>query len=116
MSEVDWGAVGPRFEQPLRTGFPRGRKIRLRHPGYPDDINTLLYFPAYDYRSGGLHLCVALAACAIIAGNKFDGYLSASENRADQAVPHDLNRVLTGNDYYFHPHPICMSLPPMFDP
>ncbi|KAL8895723.1 MAG: hypothetical protein Q9207_008043 [Kuettlingeria erythrocarpa] len=106
MTQVDWTAVGPRFEQPLRPGFPKGRKICLRHPGYANIVNTLLYFPAYDHASGGVHLGVALAACAIIAGNKFDGYLSASEDRADQAVPHDANHVLTGNDYYFHPHSI----------
>ncbi|KAL8846569.1 MAG: hypothetical protein Q9221_008352 [Calogaya cf. arnoldii] len=109
MSEFDWTAVGPRFEQPLRPGFPKGRKICLRHPGYPDILNTLLYFPAYDHGSGGLHLGVALAACAIVAGNKFDGYLTASEDRADQAVPHDVNRVLAGNNYYFHPHSISTT-------
>lgn len=111
MSEVDWTAVGPRFEQPLRPGFPKGRKICLRHPGYTNNDNTLLYFPAYDHGSGGLHLGVALAACGIIAGNQFDGYLSASEESADQAVTQDVNQVLTGTDYYFHPHPICMSSP-----
>lgn len=106
MSAIDWSAVGPHFQQPVRPGFPKGYEICLRHPGYSDAGNILFYFPAYDHATGGLHLGVALAACGIIVGNKFDGYLSVSaENRADQQVPHHVNQILTANDYYYHPHP-----------
>ncbi|KAL8647167.1 MAG: hypothetical protein Q9210_005718 [Variospora velana] len=46
---------------------------------------------------------MALTACAIVAGNKFDGYLSSTAT--GPPVAHAFNAVLPGPCYYFHPHP-----------
>ncbi|KAI4118127.1 MAG: hypothetical protein LQ341_007636 [Variospora aurantia] len=100
----DWNTLDACYQQPRRPNFPIRCTTELRHPGLPDKgSNTLFRFPAYDRTGGGLHHSVALTACAIVAGNKFDGYLSSTAT--GPPVAHALNAVLPGPCYYFHPHP-----------
>ncbi|KAL9595271.1 MAG: hypothetical protein Q9219_006547 [cf. Caloplaca sp. 3 TL-2023] len=100
----EWSELLPCFQQALQPNFPHGRTVQLRHPGYADgNCNLLFRFPAYDKSGGGLHHNVARTACGIVAGNKWDGYLSSTAN--GPPVEQELDQVLTGQCYYFHPHP-----------
>ena len=76
-------------------------KIIFRHPGYSDDSyqNVLLTIPAFDHPEGGLHHSTALLACAIVAGNAWNGYLT--ETREGPKVDADVVEVLRGRTYYF---------------
>lgn len=51
--------------------------ILFKHPGYSDeDKNTLLRLYAIDHESNGLHFTTAFVACAIVAGNAWNGYFT----------------------------------------
>lgn len=71
------------------------RRIKFRHPGYANQV--LIALPAFD--NGGLHYGTALLACAIIAGNRWDGYFKTEVDgdRLDTAF----DTVLTEKSYYF---------------
>ncbi|KAL9028102.1 MAG: hypothetical protein Q9196_003475, partial [Gyalolechia fulgens] len=103
--EQDWSTLDACYQQPRRSNFPINCTLELRHPGLPDNggSNILFRFPAYDRNGGGLHHSIALTACAIVAGNKFAGYLSSTAT--GPPVAEALNAVLPGPCYYFHPHP-----------
>lgn len=104
-AERDWSALDACYQQPKRPNFPINCTIELRHPGLPDNgaSNILFRFPAYDRNGGGLQHSIALTACAIVAGNKFTGYLSSTIT--GPPVAEALNAVLPNPCYYFHPHP-----------
>lgn len=55
-------------------------KVTFHHPGYPPQHDLLFSLYAWDSASdqGGLHYGLAHNACAIIADNRLDGYLSAT--------------------------------------
>lgn len=92
--------------------------IKLRHPGYPDNKNVLLVFPALDpiitdgddngdntngtKVSFGLHHETARLACAVAANNRWDGFLST--DKATDATPLQLrpDEILAAGSYYFH--------------
>ncbi|EGX87738.1 hypothetical protein CCM_09360 [Cordyceps militaris CM01] len=87
--------------------------IIFRHPGYDDDNNVLLKLFAPDARpsssassSIGLHAGYALTVCGIVAGNRWDGWLS--ERRDDPtgiSLVADRDTMLDKHSYYFHlPH------------
>ena len=76
-------------------------RIRFRHPGYPDNQNILFTLPAQDDPKGGMHHATALTACAIIAGNAFDGYFTQTSDGDPIQTPH--GGVLKAPSYYFHP-------------
>lgn len=74
----------------------RSRGIRFRHPGYKDQ-NILFTLLGHDSPEGGLHHETARLACAIVAGNRWDGYLSISPTGPRIAA----TELLLGSDYYF---------------
>ena len=78
------------------------RRIRFRHPGYPDTDyeNVLLDLYAFDYPTGGLHYGTAFLACAIVALNAFNGYLS--ETRAGDKLVSKWDELLLKDNYYFY--------------
>ena len=88
------------------------RHIRFRHPGYPDvgHQNILLGLYAFDHPDGGLHYGTAFLACAIVAANAFDGYLS--ETRAGPKLEPEWDQILFKDDYYFHVPPTQESASP----
>lgn len=58
-----------------------GRQIRIIHPGYyssggDPDFDVLISFEAFDDGGSGIDYDTAHIACAIIAGNTWDGYFS----------------------------------------
>lgn len=91
-------------EVPSRVGGPR-RQILFRHPGYHDSNNVLLKLFAPDLRPSsrgqGLYAGYALQACGIIAGNRWDGWLSEAKDH-DPSIRIDSGSVLDKNSYYFH--------------
>ncbi|KAH8589098.1 hypothetical protein B0O99DRAFT_692824 [Bisporella sp. PMI_857] len=97
----------------------QSRYIIFRHPGYDDARNVLLKLFAPDAllssssspSSGfGLHAGYALTACGIVAGNRWDGWLS--EHRHHNRDGDELTRITFGDvdrdkmldkhSYYFH--------------
>jgi len=77
---------------------PRHRVI-LRHPGYDDANNILILFQAPDHADGGLHHETARIACAIIADNRWDGYITTLRDGPMVDVPE--NGLLPCGNYYF---------------
>src|SRR5258706_15227609 len=93
------------------------RYIIFRHPGYDDARNILLKLFAPDASSSssassgfGLHACYALAACGVVAGNRWDGWLSEHRHRqgdGDESTrinfsATDRDKMLDKHSYYFH--------------
>ncbi|KAI9771266.1 MAG: hypothetical protein M1840_002236 [Geoglossum simile] len=83
--------------QNLPTDLNHG--VRLRHPGYSDTGNILMVLPALDHAQGGIHHETARTACAIIAGNRWEGFLT--ETRTGGAVQAGPDGILRGKNYYF---------------
>ncbi|KAL1615858.1 hypothetical protein SLS56_011643 [Neofusicoccum ribis] len=78
----------------------RPRTVLLRHPGYPSAHNVLLALPGADGPAGGLHHETARIACAVVAANRWDGFLAADAAGAPlDAGPDD---ILAAREYYFH--------------
>jgi hypothetical protein len=88
--------------------------IFFRHPGYDDNNNVLFKLHASDTKTDcshdgessqrpGLYARFALDACAIIAGNCSDGWLSPSRD-PEQARNTRVaaNSTLHARSYYFH--------------
>jgi hypothetical protein len=79
------------------------RRIIIRHPGYPDEHNTLFNLLAPDTNSTTLKhgLChsLILIACGIVAGNSYDGYLSLQPYGPE--IQEGENDVLKEEEYYF---------------
>jgi hypothetical protein len=103
------GPLTPKPIPELRSSF-----ICFRHPGYPDGLNNvLLRLNGFD-NLGNLHHGTAWLACAIIAGNKWEGYLSTTQS-SGQPLGIGHNKVLTRSNYWFHvpdcpsPYPIVPS-------
>ena len=93
--------------------------IRFRHPGYVDNFGQSVLFEIYAFDdnngSPGLHYRTALTACAIVAGNAWDGYFTTRQG--GQEIQHPAGQMLSSpQDYYFHvpanhrePYPIFPS-------
>jgi len=81
--------------------------IKIRHPGYDSPFNELLALFAPDTLSDGtkpgLYAQLCLDACAIVANNRFDGFLSEQRDYA-VAQRHKVNpdSILRESNYYFH--------------
>lgn len=88
------------FTSPLTT--------RFRHPGYQGLGDDLLFsLPCFDTATG-VHYGTAYTACAIIANNAFDGYLTAS--RDGPRLLFDYDDLLTAREHWFHvPRPPSME-------
>ncbi|KAK8145617.1 hypothetical protein G3M48_004206 [Beauveria asiatica] len=86
--------------------------VTLRHPGYPDQHNILLVFPALDLHKQdsdndgridfGLHHETARVACAIVANCRWDGFLSEDKASGARPVMIGPDDLLLGRSYYFH--------------
>ncbi len=91
------------------------RYIIFRHPAYDDARNVLLKLFAPDASSSassgiGLHAGYELAACGIVAGNRWDGWPSEHRHRhggGDESAritfcAADRDKMLNKHSYYFH--------------
>lgn len=84
---------------PVEEYTSNTRRITFRHPGYGDGVNILLTLSAFD--NGGIHYETALVACAIVAGNRWDGYFKTTRDQLDAVT----DTVLTAKTYYFYVPP-----------
>lgn len=87
--------------------FTSSPRLVVRHPGYPDDnSNELLALVATDGSTDtpGVQYGLVHTACAIFAGNRFDGWLSRTRDTTmgEALAPQALLPV---GDYYFHVPP-----------
>ncbi|KAH8798636.1 hypothetical protein F5884DRAFT_813300 [Xylogone sp. PMI_703] len=79
-------------------------KALFFHPAYPNASNLLLILYAWDTPNGGIHAGTAWLACAIVACNAWDGYLT-KHNDSDRLEYND-DDVLPPGSYDFHvPNP-----------
>lgn len=74
-------------------------RVYLRHPGYTDTGNILMVLPALDHPQGGIHHETARIACAIVANNRWEGFLT--ETRTGERALVGPDGILRGNNYYF---------------
>jgi len=74
--------------------------VSVYHPFYVEE-NTLLTLGAFDAGSGGIHHETLRIACAIIANNRFDGFLSTT-TAPGLPLTKDKDGVLPPGQYYFH--------------
>jgi hypothetical protein len=74
-------------------------RVYLRHPGYSDTGNILMVLPALDHPQGGIHHETARIACAIVANNSWEGFLT--ETRTGGRARVDPDGILRGKNYYF---------------
>ncbi|THX71513.1 hypothetical protein D6D04_09472 [Aureobasidium pullulans] len=99
----------------LEGGQPLKHKISVRHTHNNDVLFTLF---AWDHEDGALHYGLLHTACAIVADNRHDGYLSVSRDcRAERiALDHDDLVPCQPIDYYFHvPDDLDYPVVPTFD-
>ena len=78
---------------------PTPREISFLHPALREGQNILCTLLGFDSQEGGLHHGTARIACAIIAGNRWDGYLSLQPNGS--RIPETDDDVLLSDKYYF---------------
>jgi len=76
------------------------RRINIRHPGYEPEDDLLLTLYALDHEDGGIHHVLLHTTCAIISGNRCDGYLS--ESCDGTPITAGMDDVLRAGEYYFH--------------
>ena len=74
--------------------------INIYHPGYPRDKALLLVLNGNDDPEGAISFDIALASCAIVACNRFDGWISET-NSADAPKLTNFS-LLPPGDYWFH--------------
>ena len=83
-------------------------QILPRHPWYEDSIDALLRLFApnrvTDVAGRGLDAHYAVDACDIIAGNRWDGWLSESKDPiiASETGRIESTSILEKSGYYFH--------------
>ena len=76
------------------------RIINIRHPGYSKDEALLLVLYGYDDPEGSISFDIALAACAIVACNRFDGWI-LRDNSKEVPKLADVS-LLPPGEYWFH--------------
>lgn len=72
--------------------------VYFHHPAYPPQDDFLFSLYAWDCPDGGIYYAVAHNSCAIVAGNRFDGYFTQGEHRIETAM----DSVLPPGKYFFH--------------
>ncbi|KAL8993968.1 MAG: hypothetical protein Q9188_007192 [Gyalolechia gomerana] len=84
---------------PTPEALPDARII-IKHPGYPDQYNSLMQLHAYDVleQQEGIHHGTVLAACSILSGRN-DGFLT-SQLGGDH-LDLELDHLLPQGAYYF---------------
>ncbi|KAK5019448.1 hypothetical protein LTR39_000373 [Cryomyces antarcticus] len=92
----------PKAAQPSATfSGSHLHKIAFRHPGYRDEFeqNVLLTLYAFDNHNRGLHYATAHTACALVACNAWEGYLT--HTRDGERLQLTADGLLTEKEYYF---------------
>jgi len=80
--------------------------ITIYHPGYESENAPLFSLPVVDSATDGskrgIHYGTLHTACAIVANNRFDGFLS--REKSPSGVPSDIgiHDIVEEGRYYFH--------------
>ncbi|KAF7196583.1 hypothetical protein HII31_01953 [Pseudocercospora fuligena] len=74
--------------------------VNLRHPGYHDSCNIIITLQAPDDPNGGIHAETFRLAGCILAGNRWDAFLSITQKDPEPAGSDD--GILRRKDYYLH--------------
>jgi hypothetical protein len=93
--------IDERFNYLPSVGAGADGRINIRHPGYGPDHDLLFSLHTPDHASGGVHYGLVLDACAIIADNRRDGWLSV-DREGTTRVEGDLDHVLSNGDYWYN--------------
>ena len=72
--------VAPSIIEPSTTS---DRHVTFLHPGYDAPTNELFCFLAYDSDDGGIDGTFVLVACGMVAGNRWDGFLTKGKLPVD---------------------------------
>lgn len=80
------------------VAFPL-KNVYFSHPGYEVACQTFLILPAAD-AGATIHHETARLACAVVAGNRVDGYLSYDRD-GQRRVVNDPEFLLDKDEYYF---------------
>jgi hypothetical protein len=75
------------------------KKVIVRHPAYKGQNNVLTSLLAADGPDGGLDLATVHTICAIMADNRFDGYLAHQSDPTSLAMH---VQILPPGEYFFH--------------
>ena len=86
----------------------RSHRILFLHPNYRAPTNVLLDLLAPDGPEGGLDFSFAHTACAIIAGNRWDGYFT---KESETPVRYQHGDILPVGEYYFQVDGFSMADP-----
>lgn len=86
--------------------------VSFKHPAYSEEYNQNLFLQLYawdsDRKSGnatstkGLHFRTSFLACALIACDAWDGYISSDREGRAKIVPSTPDDILPAGTYYFH--------------
>ena len=94
----------PRIPSDVSKIPSRGGIIHINHPGYPEEQALLLTLHGHDDLQGSISFGIALTACAVVACNCFDGWISTA-SAADAPRLTSISVLPPGN-YWFHvPNP-----------
>ncbi|KAG8630656.1 hypothetical protein KVT40_002275 [Elsinoe batatas] len=97
----------------IPSGRPKTQvsSVQVQHPGYAG-INILLRLPAVDSTASpaddgrvvcGIHHPTLHTACAIVADNRFDGYLSTrKQSDSPGRIDREEQGVIPAGVYYYH--------------
>lgn len=91
--------IDERFE--YLVSATANERVNIRHPGYSPRHDLLFSLHTPDHPSAGIHYGLVLDACAIIADNRRDGWLS-SDREGTSWVAGDLDHILSNGDYWYH--------------
>lgn len=104
MSEASYKFLrDPIFYKGAHITAEPNESIRIHHPAYLPGATLLLRFRGHDSSSGAIDFNLVHTACAVVAGNRFDGYLSRQDVLDAQPLEH-VSALEPGN-YYFHVPP-----------
>nr|POF13595.1 hypothetical protein CFP56_02618 [Quercus suber] len=95
------------FDSPVPSNYrilSTARRLVVRHPGYVDSNNDLFALVATDGNADapGIQMNIVHTACAVIANNRFDGWLSQSRDPKQPRVAITCSDLLPTGAYYFH--------------
>jgi hypothetical protein len=79
---------------------PINQRINIRHPAYEPGSDLLFTLYAWDHSKGGLHYGLVHNACAVVAANRRDGYLSKA--RDGGRIHASRTDILGAGDYFYH--------------
>ncbi len=83
-----------------RTDPHPGANTVFRHPSYPDNYNIFLELHTPGKAGGALRYGLAHTACALVAGNTWDGYFTFT--RDGLRLEFNWDDLLPERSHYFH--------------